>query len=270
MPAPKPLLRQNGELRRDGVWNWTLPAWVTKLPDGRVVNVCPSAGACKDYCYARNGTYLFPKVKEAHQRNLMLTLDEPEEWQARMLGELAGKKFRPSGDPRFPEDRDRLILDDWTQGWMDSGGIAIRIHDSGDFYSDDYLRRWVEIARQVDDILFYAYTKEVSRVKRMIGEEGFPPNFRVIFSLGGVEDHLLDPDEDRHAEVFPDLVSLSEAGYTDQEENDLYCVLLDTTRVGIPANNIPAFKKRMGAKTFGQIEAEKDRRKNIVKRGIAA
>lgn len=263
--AAKPLLRQNGELKGDGVWNWTLPAWVTKLPDGRVINVCPSAGACKDLCYARNGTYLFPKVKAAHQRNLMLTLDEPDHWEERMLAELGHRRFRPTGEPRFPEDRDRLILDEWTQGWMDAGGAAIRIHDSGDFYSDDYLRRWIRIARQVDDVLFYAYTKEVSRVKEHADAEPFPANFRVIFSMGGIEDHLLDPDTDRHAEVFPDLVTLADAGYEDQEESDLFCVLLDTTRVGIPANNIPAFRKRMGSRTFGQIEESKGRRKATVK-----
>lgn len=243
------------------MWNWTLPAWVTKLPDGRTVNVCPSAGACKDLCYARNGTYLFPQVKAAHQRNLMMTMDEPDLWQQKMLAELAAKRFRPKGEPRFPDDRDRLVLDEWTEQWMDAGGIAVRIHDSGDFYSDDYLIRWVEIAREVDDILFYAYTKEVSRVKRLTDDHPFPPNFRIIFSMGGVEDHLLDPEADRHAEVFPDLVSLADAGYTDQEENDLFCVLLDTTRVGIPANNIPAFKKKMAGKTFGQIEVEKGRRR---------
>lgn len=257
----KPLLRQNSELRRDGIWNWTLPAWVTKLPDGRVVNVCPSAGACKDYCYARNGTYLFPKVKEAHQRNLVMTLDDLEGWRATMLAELDRKKFRPTGEPRFAGDRDRLVVDDWTQNWMDRGGAAIRVHDSGDFYSDEYLEAWVEIAKAVDDVLFYAYTKEVPRLKARARAEDFPPNFRIILSLGGIHDHLIDGEEDRHAEVFPDLVSLADAGYTDQEENDLYAVLLDTTRVGIPANNIRHFQKRMGARTFGQLEREKGRRK---------
>ena len=255
------LLRQNGELRGDGVWNWSLPAWVTRLPDGRVVNVCPSAGACKDLCYARNGTYRFPAVIAAHQRNLILTMDRPDLWKEAILAELAHRRFRPTGIPRFPGDRERLLLDQWTEAWADAGGAAVRIHDSGDFYSDEYLEGWIAIARIADDVLFYAYTKEVSRVKSAISRGDFPPNFRVIFSMGGIEDHLLDKDQDRHAEVFPDLVSLADAGYEDQEENDLYCVLLDTTRVGIPANNIPAFRKRMGDQTFGSIEEKKGRRK---------
>lgn len=35
------LLTQNRELKRDGVWNWTLPAWVIQLDDGSHMNVCP-------------------------------------------------------------------------------------------------------------------------------------------------------------------------------------------------------------------------------------
>lgn len=257
----KNLLTSNSDLRRDGIWTWTLPAWVTKLPDGRVVNVCPSAGACKNLCYARNGTYLFRNVREAHQRNLALTLDHLEEWRDQMISELSRKKFRPSGEPRFADDRDRLILDDWTGRWLDQGGAAVRVHDSGDFYSDEYLDAWIEIARSVPDVLFYAYTKEVPRVKDRARAGDFPTNFRIILSLGGIHDHMIDGEEDRHAEVFPDLVSLADAGYQDQSVSDLYAVLLDTTRVGIPANNIRHFQKRQGDRTFGQIERDMGRRR---------
>lgn len=68
------LLTQNRELKKDGVWNWTLPAWVVELPDGSHFNVCPHAGACAKFCYARNGTYLFPKVRGKHLDNLLCVL----------------------------------------------------------------------------------------------------------------------------------------------------------------------------------------------------
>lgn len=253
------LLRQNSELRADGIWNWTLPAWVTRLPDGRSINVCPSAGACKDLCYARNGTYRFPKVIAAHQRNLAATLDDMPGWEAAMKAELRHRRFRPTGQRRFMHDRQRLVTDKWATSWMNAGGIAVRIHDSGDFYNDSYLQAWQRIASSTPDVLFYAYTKEVTRCRAHTPAK--LTNFRVIYSMGGTQDHLLDPDTDRHAEVFPDLRTLAEAGYTDQEANDLYCVLLNTTRVGVAANNIKHFKKRMGAATFGQLEAAKDRRR---------
>jgi hypothetical protein len=91
-----PLLTQNSELRDDGIWNWTLPAWVVRLSDGRSFNVCPSAGACAKVCYARNGTYLFPAVAAAHLDNLRAAFspDFPE----RMLNEPTG----PPGAPTSP------------------------------------------------------------------------------------------------------------------------------------------------------------------------
>lgn len=255
----KLLLRQNSELRADGIFNWTLPAWVTRLPDGRVLNVCPSAGACKDLCYARNGTYRFSNVLAAHQRNLVMTLDDLDGWREAMIDELQRRKFRPTGKPRFIDDRDRLELEGSTLEWADAGGIAIRVHDSGDFYSDDYLAAWLDIAERVPDVLFYAYTKEIKRVRIAASERGLPHNFKIVYSLGGIDDHLLDLTTDRHAEVFPTLEAIDAAGYEDQTANDLYCVLLRTPRVGIPANNIKHFKKRMGSATFGSLERDKAR-----------
>jgi len=40
------LLTQNRELRREGIFNWTLPAWAGRFADGRTYNTCPEPGAC--------------------------------------------------------------------------------------------------------------------------------------------------------------------------------------------------------------------------------
>lgn len=246
-------LTQNSELRDDGVWNWTLPAWVVELSDGTKFNACPSAGVCHSYCYARNGTYLFPLVRNAHIANLEWTLRDLAGWRKAMLGELVRPPYRPTWRPRMPEIAADLGLDEWAATWLRCGGAAVRIHDSGDFYSDEYLEAWLGIAREVPDVLFYAYTKEVSRFRRVVVDP--PRNFRWLFSMGGREDHLVDPDADRHADVFPTLEALRDAGYMDQTESDLLAVLLPTTRVGIPANNIPHFRKRMGAASFSELES---------------
>lgn len=242
------LLRQNSEMRKDRVWNWTLPAATTTLPDGRRVNCCPEADGCVLLCYARTGTYLFPMVKAAHQRNLMRVLDDLEGWQAEMVAELRTRRFRPNGIAR---DLD-LGHDPWAAAWARGGGAAVRIHDAGDFLSDAYTEAWLEIARAVPDVLFYAYTKEVQRFRRIV-EGRAPENFRWCYSLGGRSDHLLRP-EDRHADVFPDLEALERAGYVDQTTSDLLCVLAPSTRIGIPANNHPHIRRRMGGETFGAIQ----------------
>jgi len=241
MDRPRRLLTQNRELKREGIWNWTLPAWAGRLPDGRTYNTCPAASVCTRACYALNGTYRFPAVKARHQANLMYVLDDPDGWESHMFGELLHK--RHSG------------------GW-------VRIHDAGDFFSDDYLTRWLRLIRSVGDVNFYAYTKEVSRFRRLV-ERDAPANFRWVFSFGGREDHLLDPERDRVADVFPDQDAMDAAGYTSQDASDLLAVL-GPPKVGIPANNIPAFRKRMAGRTFRQWQQQEDQERQARRRRAPA
>lgn len=167
-----------------------------------------------------------------------------------MILELSARRFRPNGKRRdLPVDPS--TLSNWQQRWLEEGGAAVRIHDAGDFYSEQYLLAWVAIARAVPDVLFYAYTHEVSLCKRHAG--GFPPNMAVLYSTGGLEDHLIDSAVDRHADVFPSLAEMEAAGYLSQKENDLLAILLPTTRVGIVANNIAAYNKRINGRRFSEL-----------------
>lgn len=229
---PLRLLTQNRELRQIGVWNWTLPAWAGRLPDGRTYNTCPSAGVCAKVCYARNGTYLFRNVKARHQANLQYVLDDLPGWERQMTAEVAHPRHRG--------------------GW-------VRIHDAGDFFSDEYLTAWLDIARATPETRFYAYTKEVSRFRRL-AEPDAPDNFLWVYSMGGREDHLIDVTRDRVAEVFPTLESMAAAGFTSQDESDLLAVL-GPRLVGIPANNIPAFNKRLAGRTFGEWQRLDDQQR---------
>ena len=71
-------------------------------------------------------------VKARHTENLRLVLDEPDRWQQEMLAELTM--------PRFD-------------------GAWVRLHDAGDFFSREYLARWLEIMRARPQTRFYCYTK---------------------------------------------------------------------------------------------------------------
>jgi hypothetical protein len=222
------LLTQNSELKADGIFNWTLPAWALRLKDGRAFNVCPNAGVCAQLCYARNGTYMFPEVRAAHERNLLMVLDALERWETRMTRELRAKRYR---------------------------GRHIRIHDAGDFFSDDYLLAWLRVMRATPWATFYAYTKEVSRFKRLV-ENDPPHNFLWIYSLGGKEDALIDRERDRHADVFPDKEAAAAAGYYSQEASDLFAIY-SPKHVGIVANNIPQFRRKQGADSFGALQRKR-------------
>jgi len=225
------LTNGNRELAKDGIFTWSLPALNARV-DGHNVVVCPNAGVCANLCYARSGTYNFSNVKAAHVRNLKMTLDDLLAWESTMTTELTARRYR--------------------------GGKYVRIHDSGDFYSEAYYLAWVSIATSTPDVTFYAYTKEVEMVKR----HHRPDNFVIIFSMGGKQDHLIDRDRDRHADVFPSLESLLEAGYTDQEDSDILAATLPTTRIGIVVNNIKHLKKRQGDETFGGLQIRRNERLN--------
>lgn len=227
---PAVLLSTNSDLRRDGIFTWSIPALAAKLSNGTNVKTCPNAGACATVCYARNGTYNFSNVKGRHVKNLEYILEDPQGWFAQMLEEVSKPKMR---------------------------GKHVRIHDAGDFFSEDYLRMWLKLATLVPEVTFYCYTKEVSMFKRVLSE-GCPSNFKYLFSMGGKEDHLIDKENDRHAEVFPDDAAILDAGYMNQSASDLLAITLPTNKVGIPQNNIPQFKKRLAGKTFGELQEERN------------
>lgn len=255
---PDTLLTQNSELRKAGVHNWTLPAWIVELPDGQRFNTCPNAGVCARVCYARFGTYRFSNVRARHIANLTYVLDDPVAWEAQMTTELTRRKFRPSGNAH---NLDHDSTDTWIHDWVRHGGKAVRIHDAGDFFSDDYLCAWIRIAKSTPDVLFYAYTKEVERIKRHVV---FPVNLRFIYSYGGRQDDLIDVTVDRHAEVFPSSQALQEAGYYDQEDNDLLAITAPTVRIGIVANNIPTANKRFDGRTMSTMRPNRSDEETVV------
>lgn len=225
------LLTQNSELRPEGIFNWSLPAFGVRLTDGSTMNVCPNAGACASFCYARNGTYNFSNVKGKHIKNLEFTLHEPELFVQEMIAECSKPKMQ---------------------------GKYVRIHDAGDFYSEEYLLNWLKIIKACPDVIFYAYTKEVSMFKRVV-EPNCPINFKYLYSMGGKEDHLIDLNKDRHADVFPDDVAILDAGYSNQDASDLLAITLPSNKIGIPANNIKHFNKKMARRTFSALQIERSK-----------
>jgi hypothetical protein len=244
------LLTQNSELRPHLIWNWSIPALTAKLADGTRISTCPSAGICARLCYARSGTYMFSNVLAAHTRNLQMIIDDRDEWRRQMICELNEQRFTKRRAARvLPIEREE-IADDWLRSWADSGAPAIRIHDSGDFFADWYLHLWLDIARANPRLLFYAYTKEITMLRSV---SVLPDNFRWLASTGGTQDNLID-ENTRHAEVFPTDDALTAAGYVSQSASDLLCVLLSTSRIGIPANNIKHFVKKMQGRTFSEIQ----------------
>jgi len=63
-----------------------------------------------------------------------------------------------------------------------------RIHSSGDFFSLDYLKAWLEVARNNPNNIFYCYSKALDYFLDI----GLPKNFLLTASYGSKFDHLID------------------------------------------------------------------------------
>ena len=186
------LLTQNKKLKKTSiannmrVMNFSLPAY--KTITGKTV--CPFAKDCIKYCYAQKGNYKYPSVIKG-----------------------LNKRYELSKTADFvPMMNATILLERPTH---------IRIHDSGDFYSIKYLQKWVDIATQNKDVIFYAYTKSIKFFKDNKVKK--PTNLKIIFSEGSKTDQLINTAKDRHARIFKSAELLNAAGYIDAN-NDLKAI----------------------------------------------
>jgi len=201
----------NTKLKKDGIVSFNL------IP----VTHCPSAGACKAYCYATVGQQAFRNGVLRRARAYIATV----QWD-----------FVP-----------RMIQE--VQTAVRRGARAVRVHDSGDFYSLDYMLAWMAIASQCPEVKFYAYTKMVVLVKRLYKAGKVPPNFRLIQSLGGVSDSQIDKSLP-HSRIFNSLDELREAGYADASESDAPAAFGDSPLIGLVIHGAKA--KRFDSKVMSQ------------------
>ena len=182
------LLTQNGKLKKTSklmgfkVVNFGLPAY--KSITGRVI--CPMADGCIKFCYARKGAYIWGNVKPAFEKRYELS--KTDSFVSAIHAEIQSKK------PKF-----------------------VRVHDSGDYYSREYLAKWFQIAQQNPHVNFYSYTNMIDMVKKA----NIPSNYDFIFSDSGKQVDLIDKSIDRHTEIFKTADELVAAGYANASENDL-------------------------------------------------
>ena len=189
-------LKKTSKLNNKRVFNFGIIA--NKSLEGK--STCPFAKGClgADYkCYAQKGAYAWPKVKEAYNNRYHLTLKDSF---VNIMNEAIQKKK------------------------VD----VLRLHDSGDFYSIKYLKKWVQIANDNKDVIFYAYTKSIPFFRKVI----IPTNLKIIFSEGSKKDNLINTLKDRHSRIFKDINTMLKAGYINASDNDLNAIQ-DNKKVGL-------------------------------------
>ena len=139
-------------------------AWVKETPEGKRQLI--EGKQCKFRCFAAS--------QEAAYKNTFL---------ARKYNFEALKSTLRFGEPATVE-----LINQSLQKKRTKKITKVRIHESGDFWSGQYLRSWLEVARLNPDIKFYCYSKSLHLFGSNIS---LPENFFLTASLGGKYDHLI-------------------------------------------------------------------------------
>jgi len=186
------LLTQNSKLKSTSLEN-NAKIYNFGIP---AKETCFGADKCKAFCYADKGMYLFAKKAQ----NARFELSKTDDFCLAMLIDI-----------------------------IEKGLTHVRIHDSGDFYSREYLHKWFKIMDALPHVTFYAYTKAIPL---FMGEK-LPTNFTLIYSYGGKYDHMINPETDRHSKIFASAEELTAAGYIDASSNDLNAINASTNKIGL-------------------------------------
>ena len=189
---PKEIIAQNSKLAGSGeaagevFYDLTLPAYQGLFYNEaqkkfQVVKTCPSAGACKAYCYATSGGYVqYEGPWLSSTRTINFLMNDYEGFKAQLLAELQA-----------------------AQAAVGKKGmkVVLRWHDAGDFFSETYLMLAFDVARQTPNVRHYAYTKQVDYVQKHQADK--PANFLFNFSKGGTQDKAVDFEKQKHSKVVP-------------------------------------------------------------------
>jgi hypothetical protein len=95
------------------------------------------------------------------------------------------------------DDWPLMYLELWKSIPKDAG--IVRIHVAGDFFNQNYLRAWIQLAYETPDVLFYAYTKSLKYWDALKSE--VPENLVLTASYGGRDDWMIDYAGFRSAKV---------------------------------------------------------------------
>jgi hypothetical protein len=78
----------------------------------------------------------------------------------------------------------------------------VRIHSSGDFFSQEYFDKWLDTCRKNSNVTFWAFTKSIQFWVNRLGQ--IPSNLTLQASRGSIQDELIDKHNLKFAQVFMD------------------------------------------------------------------
>lgn len=180
---PKELLRKNEKMQKSETidtvfYNTTLPALKGLVVDEesgefKIVDTCPSAGACQLVCYAKHGSYvMYPDASMFQHKTLNYLFNDPDSFKDQMEAEIKLATIKDRGKK-----------------------VQIRWNDSGDLLSPKFFNMVMDIARNTAFADHYIYTKEISQAKNT----SVPYNVIFNFSYGARKEQeaLIDTGKDK-------------------------------------------------------------------------
>lgn len=151
---------------------WSCPAALLCLSkSNRVTGKLTDGNKNQFRCYAASAENLFKNIRKSRWHN---------------FDSLKGKSIDEMTD---------LIV----QSLPRKNTKYCRIHASGDFFNQSYFDAWLEVAKRVPTITFYAYTKMLHLW--IARKDSIPQNFKLIASEGGLFDKLIATHNLRYVKV---------------------------------------------------------------------
>jgi len=143
---------------------------------------CPGATCmCQKKCYAKKAERMYPKTRNSRKENLIDS--QSETFVEKMIDYINNHK-------RINKQK------------------IVRLHESGDFYNQKYLNKWIAICKNFPDIKFLAFTKSFH-----LDFSKVPKNLVIVYSIF--------PDTKK--ETIPSKGKFSYAGFKPEGEKLFVC-----------------------------------------------
>lgn len=163
------------------------------------VDTCRKCKDCMHTCYALQAQRQYPAVREFRNINLHLSKTNPALLKKMIVDQIRNQDIK-----------------------------IIRVHESGDFYSSKYVEFWYDIATELSDVKFYAYTKTFGFDDILVERLDDLENFNVINSFidgkrnYGSQEYVNTLVEDHGCFVCPAKGCMSECTYCLTNKNVVF------------------------------------------------
>jgi hypothetical protein len=190
----------NGKLKNRLIFN---------IPAGYA---CPHAGVCKTMADRVTGKIMdLPQFTgtEADEYRCFAAMAEtrPTVREARWHNWDLLREVMYMGGDQAMLIRDLIDLSLMVQPEKD----LVRVHEAGDFWTEQYMRAWFMVAASRPHQKFYAFTKSLGMWLNL--KDIIPPNFYLTASQGGTLDYLIP----KYPEVFQRIAYVV---YTEEEAQE--------------------------------------------------